>query len=68
MKRSSLIFGALLWGMGAMAQTAQWNDKDWECKISENGRLEQIVFKGQSTGMIRFRFSGKENTGDLRFM
>ena len=47
MKRSSLIFGALLWGMSAMAQTAQWNDKDWECKISENGCLEQIVFKGQ---------------------
>lgn len=67
MKRSSLIFGALLWGMGAMAQTAQWNDKDWECKISENGCLEQIVFKGQY-GNDTVPFSGKENTGDLRFM
>lgn len=48
MKNSLLLLGTLLWGTGLMAQTFQWNDQNWECRISEDGCLEQIVFKSQN--------------------
>ena len=46
MKKSCLIIGTLLWGMSAFAQTTIWKRSGWECRISDKGTLEQIVFKG----------------------
>ena len=48
MKKSCLIIGTLLWGMSAFAQTTIWKRSGWECRISDKGTLEQIVFKDVS--------------------
>ena len=57
MKKSCLIIGTLLWGMSAFAQTTIWKRSGWECRISDKGTLEQIVFKGsQRNDTVPFFF------------
>ena len=61
MKKSCLIIGTLLWGMSAFAQTTIWKRSGWECRISDKGTLEQIVFKGsQRNDTVPF-FHDKSN-------
>ena len=63
MKKSCLIIGTLLWGMSAFAQTTIWKRSGWECRISDKGTLEQIVFKGsQRNDTVPF-FHDKSNMG-----
>ena len=63
MKKSCLIIGTLLWGMSAFAQTTIWKRSGWECRISDKGTLEQIVFKGsQRNDTVPF-FHDKSNAG-----
>ncbi|MCD7926087.1 MAG: hypothetical protein LUI85_15950 [Bacteroides sp.] len=63
MKKSCLIIGTLLWGMSAFAQTTIWKRSGWECRISDKGTLEQIIFKGsQRNDTIPF-FREKGNAG-----
>lgn len=63
MKKSCLIIGTLLWGMSAFAQTTIWKCSGWECRISDKGTLEQIVFKGsQRNDTVPF-FHDKSNMG-----
>ena len=63
MKKSCLIIGTLLWGMSAFAQTTIWKRSGWECRISDKGTLEQIVFKGsQRNDTVPF-FHDKSNVG-----
>lgn len=63
MKKSCLIIGTLLWGMSAFAQTTIWKRSGWECRISDKGTLEQIIFKSsQRNDTIPF-FREKGNAG-----
>lgn len=63
MKRVCLIIGILLWGISAIGQTTLWKRNDWECRISDKGTLEQIVFKGnQRNDTVPF-FRNKNSAG-----
>ena len=45
------------------AQSTIWKNKKWECRISGNGTLEQIIFKGNERNDTVPFFRGKENAG-----
>lgn len=63
MKKTSLVIGALLCGMSLSAQTTIWKQSHWECRISDKGTLEQIIFKdGEKADTIPF-FHGKDHAG-----
>ena len=63
MKKNCLLIGILLAGMNTFAQTTVWKHNGWECRISDKGTLEQIVFKnGNRNDTVPF-FRTKENAG-----
>lgn len=63
MKKNYLILIALLCGLSAAAQTTVWKHSGWECRISPQGTLEQIIFKSsRGNDTIPF-FREKENQG-----
>lgn len=63
MKKIYLITGALLWGINVIGQTILWKQNNWECRISNKGTLEQIIFKGtQYNDTVPF-FRNKNNAG-----
>lgn len=62
MKRICIFIIALLGGIHIIGQTS-WKRNGWECRISEKGTLEQIVFKGnQRNDTIPF-FHDPSNAG-----
>lgn len=52
-----------LWALASMAQTTEWKHRNWECRISADGMLEQIVFKQDGRNDTVPFFRGKGNTG-----
>ena len=62
MKRICILIIALLGGINIIGQTI-WKRNGWECRISEKGTLEQVVFKGnQRNDTIPF-FHDPSNAG-----
>lgn len=62
MKRICILIITLLGGISIIGQTI-WKRNGWECRISEKGTLEQIVFKGkQRNDTIPF-FHNPSNAG-----
>lgn len=62
MKRICILIITLLGGINIIGQTS-WKRNGWECRISEKGTLEQIVFKGnQRNDTIPF-FHDPSNAG-----
>lgn len=57
------MIGALLGAMHVFAQTTVWKHSGWECRISDKGTLEQIIFKsGRQNDTVPF-FREKGNAG-----
>lgn len=57
------MIGALLGAMHVFAQTTVWKHSGWECRISDKGTLEQIIFKsGWQNDTVPF-FREKGNAG-----
>lgn len=63
MKTFCLAVIALLCEAGAFAQATMWRHKGWECRISEKGTLEQIVFKENGRSDTIPFFLAKGNAG-----
>lgn len=62
MKRICILIITLLGGINIIGQTI-WKHNGWECRISEKGTLEQIVFKGnQHNDTVPF-FHNRSNAG-----
>lgn len=47
-RKLNLTAGILLAGLTATAQTTLWKQHNWECSISQEGCLQQLVFKNKS--------------------
>lgn len=57
------MIGALLGAMHVFAQTTVWKHSGWECRISDKGTLEQIIFKGSRQNDTIPFFREKGNAG-----
>lgn len=57
------MIGALLGAMHVFAQTTVWKHSGWECRISDKGTLEQIIFKGSRQNDTVPFFREKGNAG-----
>ena len=63
MNKKWIILGGLLLSMNVAAQSTLWKNKAWECKISDKGTLEQIIFKSnQQNDTVPF-FHKESNAG-----
>lgn len=64
MKRNYLLLGSLIWSIGTFAQPTVWKHTGWEGHISDNGCLEQLVFKSKrGNDTIPFFQQGRGNCG-----
>lgn len=57
------MIGALLGAMHIFAQTTVWKHSRWECRISDKGTLEQIIFKSSRQNDTVPFFREKGNAG-----
>lgn len=57
------MIGALLGAMHVFAQTTVWKHSGWECRISDKGTLEQIIFKSSRQNDTIPFFREKGNAG-----
>lgn len=57
------MIGALLGAMHVFAQTTVWKHSGWECRISDKGTLEQIIFKSSRQNDTVPFFREKGNAG-----
>lgn len=64
MKRSYFFIGALCYCISAFSQSTIWKNNKWECRISDKGTLEQIVFKNrQANDTVPFFHTSQNNCG-----
>lgn len=61
-----IFLGSLILSMSVAAQTTVWKSKAWECKISDKGMLEQIIFKSARQNDT-IPFFHKESNAGPRF-
>lgn len=66
MNKKWIFLGSILLSMNVAAQSTLWKSKTWECKISDKGTLEQIIFKSNKQNDT-IPFFHKETNAGPRF-